>query len=176
MKTSIVKNTLIATAVLTSIGTTTSSFAEGNFYVGAAASQSFVDEFYLDEDDTGGKIFGGYKINEYFAIEGGHFNFGDIREGANHLEVDGISLAVVGSVPLTAKLSAFAKVGAHDWDADATGSVVNQLSNDSDTDVFYGAGVRYAFSDNWTILGEVERYEVEDIDFDVASIGVEFNF
>src|SRR5207342_2946038 len=36
-----------------------------------------------DDKDTGYKLFGGYKFNKYFAVEGGYFNLGKFGFTAN---------------------------------------------------------------------------------------------
>ncbi len=176
MKNSILKNSLVGLVALVSSGAAIQTFAQGNWYLGGAVSQSTVDERSLDEDDTAGKIYAGYKFNSFVGIEGSYYDFGEISNNSSQLEIDGFSLAVVGSIPLTSNFSLFGKVGAHDWDADATGSIASQLISDSDTDAFYGVGVNYDINSNWSVRGEVERYEVEDLDIDVISLGVSFGF
>jgi OOP family OmpA-OmpF porin len=176
MKTSVVKNALVGLVALASSGLAAQSHAEGNWYVGGSVSQAFVDERGLDEDDTGAKIFGGYKFNDYVAIEGGYYDFGEIGNSSSELEIDGISLAVVGSVPVSSKISLLGKVGVHDWDADVTGSASSAVNTDSDTDAFYGIGAEYALTDSLKIRAELERYEVEDLDVDLVSVGISFSF
>ena len=123
-----------------------------------------------------GAKYGGYRLNNNFDIEGSYYDFGEMSNGGNSLDIDGLSLGVVGSVPLSDTFSVFAKVGAHFWDADISGPIVGQFSDDSDTDLFYGVGVDYALNDQWSIRGEIERYEVDKFDLDVASVGITFNF
>lgn len=176
MKNSSLKNVLASVVAISTLSTITPAFADDNFYLGVGVTQAFVDERGLDEDDTGGKVFGGYKFSDYLSIEGAYYDFGEIEDFVNQLEVDGVSLAVVGSLPVNQKISVFGKVGAHDWDAEVRGAFSNQSFNDSDTDAFYGLGVQYDFTNNITVRAEVERYEVEDIDFDTATIGIQFNF
>jgi OOP family OmpA-OmpF porin len=170
------KNALSALIALAAATTVTQSFAAGDWYIGGTISQAYVDERGLDYDDTGGKIYGGYRLNNNFAIEGSYYDFGEMSNGGNSLDIDGLSLGVVGSVPLSDTFSVFAKVGAHFWDADISGPIVGQFSDDSDTDLFYGVGVDYALNDQWSIRGEIERYEVDKFDLDVASVGITLNF
>ncbi|MFT5259157.1 MAG: OOP family OmpA-OmpF porin [Cryomorphaceae bacterium] len=176
MKNSNLTNTLIGLTVLASSAIATNAYAETGLYLGASASQAFVNERGLDDDDTGGKVFAGYNFNNYVGIEGSYYDFGEISNGNSELAIDGVSLAVVGSLPLSARVSLFGKVGAHDWDTEATGPIASQLTTDGDTDAFYGIGVNYKLNSNWDIRGEVERYEVQDIDMDVVSLGVSYNF
>ena len=53
------------------------------------------------------------------------------------------------------------------------------VSADSDGDVFYGAGVEYAFTTNMQVRFEYERYKLEDDidpDMDVASVSFQYMF
>lgn len=176
MKNSI-QNTILAGAlVLASSGVSAEVVSDGQWYAGGAALQAFVDERGFDEDDTGGKVFGGYKFNQYIAIEGSYYDFSKIGDRSNQLEIDGISLAALGSIDVLPKLSLFGKIGVHEWDADASGTIVSQLNTDDGTDAFFGLGVDYAINDNWEIRGEIEQYEVDDLDVNVASIGFSFVF
>ncbi len=175
MKTRPLTKLAIGLAAVMAVTISTPTFAEG-FYIGAGISQSFIDKNGFDEDDTSGKVFGGYSFNDYLAIEGAYYDFGDISDGNNSAEIDGISLAVVGKLPVSNRFTLFGKVGGHDWDADTTGAVSGQISSDSDTDAFYGLGVEYSISQSISLRGELERYEVEDLDVDVATIGISFNF
>jgi len=152
------------------------AMAEGNWYAGGALSQAYVDENGLDDNDSGGKLFGGYHLNENFAVEASYYDFGDQVDGSSTLSIDGFSLGLVGSVPLSDRFSVFGKVGIHAWDADISGPIRARFSDDSDSDLFYGAGLDYAMNSNWTIRGEYERYEVDDFNMDVGSVGLIYNF
>ncbi len=176
MKISKIKTLLISVVALTAAATTMQSHAQGNWYLGGGVSQAFVDERGIDEDDTGGKIYGGYKLNSYFAIEGGYYDFGEISDRGSQLELDGLSIAAVGIIPVSPHVSLFGKAGVHDWDADTVGPISAQLRSNSDTDAFYGVGIEYTFDNRWAVRGEAERYEVEDLDVDVFSIGLSYNF
>jgi OOP family OmpA-OmpF porin len=160
MKKSIAKNALIGIVTLASAGLASQSSAEGNWYLGGALFQAFVDQQTIDDDDTGSKVFGGYTYNEYVAVEGANYNFGDIDPGTSELEIDGLSLAVVGSIPVSDSISVFGKIGAHEWDVNNNGAIASQLNNNCDTVAFYGLGVDYAIDESWSVRGELERYEV----------------
>jgi len=174
MNTLNIKKLTLGLVAVSAITLSAPTFAEG-FYIGAGVSQAFVDESGFDEDDTGGKIFGGYNFNDYFGIEGSYYDFGDISDGNNSAAIDGVSLAIVGKVPVSTNFSIFGKVGGHEWDAETTGSSA-QVSSNSGTDVFYGVGLEYSINQLVSLRGEVERYEVDDLDVDVATLGISFNF
>ena len=96
-------------------------------------------------------------------------------------EVDGVSLAAILAAPLSESFSVYAKGGWFEWDADVTQELpVGSISASQDGgDVFYGAGIEYAFTTNMQVRLEYERYELEDdIDpeMDVASVSFQYMF
>src|SRR6185436_1071604 len=73
-----------------------------------------------DERDVGYKIFGGYKINRHFAVEGGYFDLGKFGFTANtsppgtvsgSIKLSGFNLDGLGILPLSEKFSAFGRIG-----------------------------------------------------------------
>lgn len=75
-----------------------------------------------DEKDTAYKLFGGYQFNRNLAIEGGYFNLGNNSFNAvtspagtlaGETKAQGLNLDLVGTLPLTERLSALARIGAH---------------------------------------------------------------
>ena len=158
------------------VAAVSASKARADWYVGAAVSQAYVNESGLDENDTGGKIFGGYRFNDYIAAEAEFYDFGDQSDSVNSFSVNGGGVALVGSVPLTDSFKVFAKGGVHSWSLDVSGPIAAQFSDTSDTDPYYGVGADYAINDRWAIRGEYTRYEVDNFDVDVASVGVVLSF
>src|ERR1035437_3694650 len=81
-----------------------------------AATTSITD----DNRDTGYKLFGGYKVNRNFAVEGGYFDLGRFGFTATTvppgtlsgtIKLKGLNLDAVGILPITEKFSAFGRVG-----------------------------------------------------------------
>jgi OOP family OmpA-OmpF porin len=150
---------------------------ERGFYAGAGVGQSFVDEQNYDDEDTAFSVFGGYQFNKYFGLEAGYADFGKIEaEGFGpELEADTAYLTAVGSLPITENFSAYAKAGFHNWnlDAELPGLVDD---DDSGTDPTYGLGVQYRFTDHVALRGEYSRFEIDDVDADLAQLQVRFDF
>lgn len=160
------------------IGTTMTdpALAAGQWYFGGSISQSSIDEPGLDADDTNGKLFGGYRYNRHFSIEGTYYDLGEFTQGTNQLALDGFGISINGYLPLADKLSLLGKVGLHAWDADVRGPIASRLSDSSDTDTFVGVGVEYRLSDRLDFRAEYERYNVDNFDVDAVSAGVSFRF
>jgi uncharacterized repeat protein (TIGR01451 family) len=155
----------------------------------------------LDDSDSGFKAFGGYSFNEYFAIEAGYADLGEVessfattvppnavdstvRTAANvhPYFAGGATLALVGKVPVGDRVELFAKGGAFMWDntevdLEVVSGATFSTSLDRDgSDAFYGAGVSLDIGAGWRVRGEWERYEIDDQDADFISFGVERRF
>lgn len=169
-------STLLLSATL-GVAAFGASAQEPGFYAGAGVGQSFVDEGAYDDEDTAFSVFGGYQFNRYFGLEAGYADFGKIEPetAGPALEGDSAYLTAVGSVPITAHFSAYAKAGFHRWNVDTD---LPGLTGDDDsgTDPTYGVGLQYRFSDTVALRGEYSRFEVEDADADLAQLQVRFDF
>src|SRR5687767_7724451 len=82
---------------------------------------------FFDEHATAGKLFAGYRINRFFAIEGAYIHGGEMSDSAAGLtlEVDtkALQASVIGSWPLNDYISLFARGAYLDWKADEKISV-----------------------------------------------------
>ena len=84
-------------------------------------AQGFTTTSIDDRDrSTGFKLYGGYQFSPHFALEGGYFDLGKFGYTANtiptgsldgEMRVRGLNLDLVGTLPLTGKLSALGRVG-----------------------------------------------------------------
>ena len=145
--------------------------------------------------DTGYKLYGGYRFNQNFAVEGGWYDLDHFQYIYNttpagslngNLGVRGVNLDLVGFVPVSERFSVFGRVGAtygHSRTGfGATGAVpVAPVRRDRSLDLKIGAGLQYAFSDRLSIRGEIERYRVNDTlrsrgHIDMASVGLVYSF
>ncbi len=149
-----------------------------------------------DESDTGFKLFGGYQFNRNFALEAGYFNLGKfgftsttVPAGTlnGRIKLQGVNLDLVGTLPLTERLSAIARVGAQyasTRDTFSGSGAVNVLNpNPSARSVNYkaGAGLQYEFSRSLLVRAEAERYRINDAvgnrgDINLYSLSLVFPF
>lgn len=152
--------------------------------------------FTRDESDTAYKLFGGYQFNRYLGVEAGYFNLGKFGFTATtapagtlngRIKLDGFNLDLVGTLPLTQRLSAIGRVGAQHARArdtfSGTGavSVLDPNPSAKDTHLKYGVGLQYAFSPSFLLRAEAERYRVNDAvgnrgDVNMVSLGVVIPF
>src|ERR1035437_4003695 len=89
--------------------------------VGQGATATAITD---DNRDTGYKLFGGYKFNRNFALEGGYFDLGRFGYTATtttgpagtltgNIRLNGLNFDAVGILPINEKFSAFGRVGAN---------------------------------------------------------------
>ena len=182
---------------------------EGKFYVGASGGKADIETGVsgttgtanLDEDDTGWKVYAGYKWDNNFGLEFNYANFGEaslsgnngdqfVLDGATYeFTANGVNIDLEGTtfgLALTYSLPVIddtffidAKVGAHSWDADMTVSADAAGSvklSDSGTDPFYGLGLTYQITEEFGAKVEFERYEFDKDDVDYISAGLTFSF
>lgn len=149
-----------------------------------------------DDRDTGYKIFGGYQLNKNFALEGGYFDLGKFGFTAatvptgtlrGDIKLKGLNLDAVGILPFTEKFSAFGRVGFNSAEAKDTftGSglvrILKSNASKRESNVKYGLGLQYAFTESFGVRVEVERYRINDAvgnkgDIDLASLGFIYRF
>lgn len=155
-----------------------------------------VNGFSADNRDTAYRIFGGYQFNRYFGVEAGYFNLGKFGYSASttpagrldgQIKLDGPHLDLVGTLPMTDRLSFLARVGVHGARArdrfTGSGAVGVLNANPRKTEANYkvGAGLQYAFSPGFALRGEFDRYRINDAigqkgDVDTVTVSLVFPF
>jgi len=102
----------------------------------------------FDGDDTSFQVFGGYRINQWFAAELAYIDGGspsdDILGISADIETSALEASIIGSVPLNEVLSLHARAGVLSWDAELSGNGV-KLAEDDGTDFSYGIGASLRF-------------------------------
>lgn len=154
----------------------------------------------IDDRDShsGYKLFGGYQINRNFGLEFGYFDLGKFGYTAQttppgsltgDMKVTGWNADLVGTLPLTERLSALGRVGVTSIRAkdtfSATGAArvpyANATPSERSTQVKFGVGLAYAITDALAVRLEAERYRLKDAvgnrgDIDMVSVGLVYRF
>jgi len=163
-----------------------------NLLGGGLAASSITN----DDSDTGFKLYGGYKFNKYFALEGGYFDLGKFGFTATttpagtldgSIKLRGVNLDAVGILPINEKFSALGRIGLNYAEArdsfSGTGavSVPNPSPSKRDANYKFGAGLQYDFTKLLGMRAEAERYRVDDAvgnkgDIDLLSLGLVYRF
>jgi OOP family OmpA-OmpF porin len=205
---------VLVLAMMAALGSPVAFAAEEGWYVGASVGRSDEDvnfdkvfnntlpagvaitSYSSGDHDTGYKLFGGYQFNKYIAVEGGYFELGDFnyRTTTNppgfqygKLDVDGWNLDLVGTMPLTTRLSALARIGFNYADTGSTFGIAGsapamQYSIREDNNNYkYGVGLQYALTSAFDVRLEAERYRVDEAsgskgDIDLLSVGFVYRF
>jgi OmpA-OmpF porin, OOP family len=133
------------------------------------------------------KVFGGYNIDQNWAVELGYTHFGsedyDSRSSTGNVvrsDVKGSSSYVAGkyTVPVNERVSAYGKLGAsYNERKNRLGGIGEY--NERDTGLYGAVGVQYALNQNVALVGEYERYgrdKETGAKADALSVGVKYGF
>ncbi|WP_348672450.1 outer membrane beta-barrel protein [uncultured Abyssibacter sp.] len=154
-------------------------------YVGADIGYFRVESEDFPEDDdnvedsrTSYRLRVGGRFAPVIGIEGGYVDFGDYEDGAVDYTADGLTLAGVLYIPLGERASLYGKLGELFWDAEATAEgAVGSVSRETDgEDVFYGVGANLPLGEVVALNIGYERYALDDVDVDLAAIGLDLQF
>ena len=101
-------------------------------------------------------------------------NFNGMPATAN-LSADGFTFGVAGTLPVSDKISLTGRLGMFFWDGDAEINDVSQATPE-DSNLYFGAGAEYALTERFSFTGDWSRYDLEDAQSNVFSVGVQFSF
>ncbi len=132
--------------------------------------------FSSERQDTAYKVFGGYQFHKNFALEAGYFNLGKFTYATSapggtlngKYEIEGVNVDLVGTMPLSPKWSALARVGVQHantrtgfsgpgYPASASQDNSSRINN-----VKVGLGLQYEITPSVLLRGEAERFRVRD--------------
>jgi OOP family OmpA-OmpF porin len=173
------------------------SIIDNDRIIGGLQKQGFATtSISKQEYDVAYKAFGGYQLNQYFALEGGYFDLGQFDFTANTLptgtlngkiRLRGFNFDAVGFIPFTEKFTAFGRVGlteAYARDSfNGSGSIVVLDHHPSKQALNYkfGLGLQYDITRSLATRLEAERYRIDDAignkgDIDLLSVGLVYRF
>ena len=186
--------TPIAVAALAVIGLGAAAPSYAQWYVGgsigksdikfnnAAQSDQFLDLGFTNPStvsntkDTGYRLFGGYQLHKYIAVEAAYVDLGrfsfrtDVTPRGSltgSTRIDGFELSALGTLPIGDRFGLFARVGALAAQTKTSytggGSIETLIGGDTQkkrsTELVYGAGAMYNINKNLSVRGEWSRYE-----------------
>jgi len=164
----------LAICAIASLLAGTARAAENGFYIGAAGGdtetqlQTGVGDVY-DDQDSSFKVIGGWRPFDWFALEGGYFDLGNVTlhepvPGLAPFRLEQTGYDVFGMFLIElASFDLFAKAGVVMSSADLTTSLPGgQASSvDHDTDFAWGAGAQVRFRKLAARI-EYERFEISN--------------
>lgn len=175
-------------AAVLSLGLATEARAQQTYIEGAYSwavlDTDDVDTDLIEEDADAYKIILGYEYPSFWGFELGYVDLGEYEFGEGIGEADplgsvessGWTVAITGRFPIGQYFAIFGKVGYFFWEADVQGATnVWDLVGDGE-DPFYGAGLQVKFGQSFSVLGEYERFEAEELKSDLFSLGLRIGF
>lgn len=163
--------------------------ADNGFYMGLAASEVSSD-YELGglvsgdaDDDYGFKGIVGFRPLDWLALEANYVDLGETTVPlsvslpcigcATHAQIDSqaVSVSAVGLLALPL-VDLFARVGYARWESE-TRIVASQEAEGSDPT--YGAGAQFRVG-SFALRVEYERFEFDDDDADLVSVGFTYTF
>lgn len=181
------KKMMTAVAAVMALAAAGAAQAEGYVGAGIGATHGNIDctgASTCDTSDVGGKIFGGYKFTPNLGIEGGYVSFGKVKgEGtlfgspaAASQKTSSFYVAAAGFVDFSPEWNGVARLGVASTKADIDASIGAQSGSDSQThtDAFFGLGVGYRVTKNFTVSLDADftRSEYADEKMSVRMLGV----
>lgn len=167
----------------------------GQFYLGGGAGQSTYDDIdevesactavgaacTSDDTDTGFKVFTGYRIVEFLALEAGYIDMGEAVAQASApvparavLSAEGGFLALLPQIPIGDIGAIFGRIGLSAVDAKLTATGGGRRIDDSSgaAAVVFGAGAEIHLTESVSVRGEWERHSFDEV-LDIAGVEVE---
>jgi OOP family OmpA-OmpF porin len=164
-----------------------SAYADGGFIVGASIGSASLDENFggltVDTDSSAYRISAGWRFNENFSIEAAYHDFGNFEQQLDingtaadvSLSADGFTFGVAGSLPISTRFALTGRLGMFFWDGAAEVNNVSQASPE-DSNLYFGAGASYSLTSRLAVTGDWIRYELEDAQSNVLSVGFQYWF
>ena len=181
------KAVLLPVAALAALAVPLAANADSGFYIGGSVGSATLEEdfdgFSLDADNTAYRFVAGWQLGDMLSLEAGYQNFGSFDDSFTvggepvnvSIEADGWMLGGTASLPLGPALSLYGRAGAFIWDADAEVNSIVEGRTD-DTNPYYGAGAKVAIGERIDLIGDWTRYELDDTESDVISLGFTLRF
>lgn len=157
-------------------------------YVGVSAGQSKYDlrsgtgGFPTDDSDQALKIYTGGYFHPNFGVELGYLNAGRADRIGGTSRAQGVNLSLVARAPLTEQFDVFGKLGTTYSRTRTSGNSGFGVATGSDSGfgLSYGAGVRWAFNENWAAVLEWERHKMRfadgKSDVDLTTLGLQYRY
>jgi OOP family OmpA-OmpF porin len=191
------RNALVIVVALVFAGSAPAFAAEGLYLGlsgGSSKAASWCDDVVVDCEDVGNgwKAYIGGQFHPNLGVEAGYVDLGEFTGTDTSLgfpvdgkvEVTGITIAGVGTLPIAGPFALLGKLGLllASVDLSASGGGLSGSISESSTDFFIGVGAKLAFMERFFIRAEWERFAdvgdddtgEDDVDFFSAGVGVSF--
>lgn len=181
-------------------GTTSLDYSAGNLTSDLASLGWTISDAKVDDSNDAWKYYGGFRVNDWFAVEAGYVDLGEVITefsatipptqidallsdtfSVHPYQGDGWTVGGAARwqlVPDT--FFVVGRAGLFRWESKtrvrvAQGGTGSVSGDDSGTDAMYGVGVEWQFYNQWSLTADWERYKLNEW-LDVPSIGFKFRF
>lgn len=157
------------------LGHASANLSRGEAQSGLQSLDGTINAVWLEEGGEAWSIGGGYFLTDWFSMELGWIDLGSrslkLNQAATYPDNgykyypqsgEGISLAVLGHIPLGAHFYLTPKLGVYVWE-DESG-----IKSDADgTDIWYGAEVNYRLDEKLSIFAGWQQFDLprQQVDF-----------
>lgn len=158
----------LAIAALSTLAATAQ--AEGLYLGGAVGAPDYSSTINGYGTGDGGrgpafKLFGGYQVNPYFAVEGGAFNLGRSAPTDGSARIYGAYVDAVGTLPVAPGWSLLGSAGL------AQAHLTTPLGNDNSPGLKMGVALKYDLSSRTSLRLGYDRYRFTNAFDDKANVG-----
>lgn len=144
------------------------------FFIDGRVGQSELRDVPGARDDTGYAVGAGWWFNRNFAVEGGWGDLYSRGYPAGRLALDGFYAGVKGRALFAQRGDAGFFVGGRGGLYSWTGRAA-QFETDGN-DWYAGVFTGYQFSNRIALSVNYDRFRADDLDTDLASVGLEYTF
>lgn len=145
---------------------------------------TFEDEDFLTEDNDlredrmTWQAYLGANFTDWFGLEVGYVDFGEIDDDGGFLDANGVTAAVSFHIPVHESVSLSLRGGQMWWDSTGTAvAPLDEFEFDADgEDPFYGVGAHFGSGEGVGVNVRYDRYEMGETDIDIPSVNLEFGF
>lgn len=149
-----------------------SAAARADFYIGAGAYGTSVDEDGFSDSNVAPAVFLGWRPIELVGVEVGYYDFGKFEDQGVEVDASAVTLAGLLSMEL-GPVGAYAKLGVADasFDINQPGESVDDGANP-----FGGVGLTVDLADKLYLYAEYLHFANDDAAVDVYGAGLRYSF
>lgn len=170
----------LSCSVVAFLLTASASASHASGYIGASIGQADYGISAVPFDNgTSFTLYGGYKVNQNFAIEVSYVDLGESEDNIDPvwtIDAEGFNFSAVGIIPANETIDVFAKLGVYTWDFSASEAGFGEFYSNDGTDVSFGLGVSVNLAKQFGLFFEYQQVDVDDEGTKNISFGARFNF
>lgn len=157
-------------------------------YVGISGGKGDYDVpctagFRCDDSNTALKIYTGGMFNQYFGVELGYLQGGEVDRAGGDVKARGVNVSLIGLLPINETFEVFGKVGGtYGWTKTSASALSGAATGDEEgAGASYGVGLNVFFTPNWGAVVEWERHRFHFAgdrkdDVELTTVGLKYRF